>query len=29
VPLLFIGERRIAGYREQAIRHALAALPAQ
>ncbi len=29
VPLLFIGERRISGFREQAIRDALAALPAQ
>lgn len=29
VPLLFIGERRIAGYREQTIRDALAALNAQ
>jgi len=29
VPLLFVGERRIAGYREQTIRDALAALNAQ
>lgn len=29
VPLLFIGQRRISGFREQAIRDALAALPAQ
>lgn len=29
VPLLFIGQRRISGFREQAIRDALAVLPAQ